>query len=280
MRSPKQSGDRRDAAVERRTPGSALITGASSGIGLELARLFAQDKHDLVLTARNSDALERVGSDLASRYRIRYWVIGADLAEPAAPAAIVSRIPPAALPVTVLVNNAGFGTAGPFAATDLATELALLQVNVVALTALTKLLLPPMLAQQSGRILNVASTAAFQPGPFMAVYYASKAYVLSFSEALAEEVAGSGVTVTALCPGPTQTQFLSRAGLGDVRHLARNPLAMGAAPVAAIGYRALRRGTRMVIPGFGNKLGALAVRLSPQRVVVKVLRLILERRAS
>jgi uncharacterized protein len=260
--------------------GTALITGASSGIGLELARLFAQDKHDIVLTARRTDALERLGEELAGRHGIRYWVIGADLAEPGAPLTIVDALPAAALPVTALVNNAGFGTAGPFAATDLATELALLQVNVVALTALTKLLLPPMLAQRSGRILNVASTGAFQPGPFMAVYYASKAYVLSFSEALAEELAGSGVTVTALCPGPTQTQFLARAGVADVPLFARNPLMMPAAPVAAAGYRALRRGTRVVIPGVGNKLLALGSRLSPRRLVVKVARLILEQRAS
>jgi hypothetical protein len=260
--------------------GTALITGASSGIGLELARLFAQDKHDLVLVARHVDALERLGEELVARHGIRYWVIGADLADPAASTTIVDRIPQAALPVTALVNNAGFGTAGPFAATDLATEVALLQVNVVALTALTKLLLPSMLAQRSGRILNVASTAAFQPGPFMAVYYASKAYVLSFSEALAEELTGSGVTVTALCPGPTRTQFLSRAGLAGVARFERNPLVMAALPVAAAGYRGLLRGTRVVIPGVGNKLVALGTRLSPRRAVVKISRFILERRAS
>jgi uncharacterized protein len=260
--------------------GTALITGASSGIGLELARLFARDKHDLVLTARHTDPLERLGKELADRHGIRYWAIGADLADPGAPATIVDRLPAAALPVTDLINNAGFGTSGPLASTDLATELALLQVNVVALTALTKLLLPPMLARHSGRILNVASTAAFQPGPFMAVYYASKAYVLSFTEALAEELAGSGVTVTALCPGPTQTQFLTRAGVADVPLFARNPLVMGAAPVAAAGYRALRRGTRVAIPGVGNKLLALGSRLGPRRLVVKISRFILERRAS
>jgi uncharacterized protein len=260
--------------------GTALITGASSGLGLELARLFARDGHDLVLTARHTDVLERLGGELAGRHGVRYWVIGADLADPGAPAAIVGRIPPAAVPVTVLVNNAGFGTSGPFAAIDLATEVALLQVNVVALTTLTKLLLPPMLAQRSGRILNVASTAAFQPGPFMAVYYASKAYVLSFSEALAEELDGSGVTVTALCPGPTATAFLARAGLTGVRLAERNPLTMQAAPVAAAGYRGLRRGARIVIPGVGNKLLALITQLSPRRVVVKVSRFILEWRGS
>lgn len=257
---------------------TALVTGASSGIGLELARLLAQDKHDLVLTARHPDVLERLGEELAARHGIRYWAIGADLADPGAAATIVDRIPPAALPVTVLVNNAGFGTSGPFVETDLATEVALLQVNIVALTALTKLLLPQMLAQRSGRILNVASTAAFQPGPFMAVYYASKAYVLSFSEALAEELEGSGITVTTLCPGPTQTQFLTRAGAADVPLFARNPLMMAAAPVAAVAYRALRRGRRMVIPGIGNRLVALGSRLGPRHLVVKITRLILERR--
>jgi uncharacterized protein len=260
--------------------GTALITGASGGIGLELARLFARDRYDLVLVARRADALERLGSELAAQHGVRYWVIGADLAEPGAVATIVGRLPPEALPVSVLVNNAGFGTSGPFATTDLATELELLQVNIVALTTLTKLLLPPMLARRNGRILNVASTAAFQPGPFMAVYYASKAYVLSFSEAIAEELRGTGITVTALCPGPTATAFLSRAGLSGNRLAAHSPLTMAAAPVARAGYRGLQRGARVVIPGLGNKILAMIVPLSPRRIVLKVMRFVLKRRSS
>jgi uncharacterized protein len=259
---------------------TALITGASGGIGLELARLFARDQYDLVLVARRVDALERLGSALAAQHGVRYWVIGADLAEPGAAATIVNRLPQAALPVSVLVNNAGFGTSGPFATTDLETELELLRVNIVALTTLTKLLLPPMLARRNGRILNVASTAAFQPGPFMAVYYASKAYVLSFSEAIAEELRATGVTVTALCPGPTETAFLSRAGLEGNRFATHTPLTMTAAPVARAGYRGLQRGTRVVIPGAGNKVLAMIVRLSPRRIVLKVMRFLLKRRSS
>src|SRR6185437_4331181 len=152
---------------------TVLITGASSGIGRELARLFARDGFTLILVARRVDALDELGRELAAQHGIKYWVIGADLADPAAPASIVDRIPESARPVSILVNNAGFGMWGPFAEADRTREVELLQVNVVALTELTKRILPPMLERKHGRILNVASTGGFQPGPFMAVYYAS-----------------------------------------------------------------------------------------------------------
>src|SRR5919201_510439 len=193
---------------------TALITGASSGIGYELTQLFARDGYDLVLLARSQARLAQVADDLQHRYGVAVRVLAYDLAQPTAPTQIVAQLQQEDLAIEALVNNAGFATYGPFVATDLATELEMIQVNVVALTQLTKLLLPGMLQRRSGRILNVASTAAFQPGPLTAVYSATKAYVLSFSEALANEVRGSGVRVTALCPGPTRSGFQRRAPTG------------------------------------------------------------------
>jgi hypothetical protein len=259
--------------------GTALITGASSGIGLELARLFARDRYDLVLVARRVDKLDRLGAELTGQHGIRSRTIGADLASPDAPGAIVQTLQQAAVSVDVLVNNAGYGVYGPFATTDLRAELDMLAVNVVTLTHLTKLLLPGMLARRTGRILNVASIAAFQPGPFMAVYYASKAFVLSFSEALGEELVGTGVSVTALCPGPTPTGFLARAGLDGVRLMTANPLIVDAATVARAGYRGLMKGRRLVVPGLGNKLLMESVRVTPRRIVLKIVRFLQERRA-
>ena len=256
--------------------GTAVVTGASSGIGLELARLLARDGYDLVLVARSVDKLDRLGAELAVQHRIRARSVGADLVSPDAPGAIAEMLKQAAVQVEVLVNNAGYGTSGPFATTDLRTELDLLQVNVVALTHLTKLLLPAMLAGKRGRILNVASTAAFQPGPFMAVYYASKAYVLSFSEALAEELSGSGVTVTTLCPGPVPTGFQTRAGV-DLTRLVSTPLVMDAATVARAGYAGLMKGKRLVVPGLGNKLLVQSERFAPRRLVTKIARFLQER---
>src|SRR3989442_6531605 len=190
--------------------GTAVVTGASSGIGLELARLLARDGYDLVLVARSVDKLDRLGAELAVQHRIRARSVGADLASPDAPGAIAEMLKQAAVQVEVLVNDAGYGTSGPFATTDLRTELDLLQVNVVALTHLTKLLLPAMLAGKRGRILNVASTAAFQPGPFMAAFYASKAHVLSFSQALAEVQSRCGAARTAVWPGPRSARLSTR----------------------------------------------------------------------
>ena len=259
------------------TAGTALVTGASSGIGLELATLFAQDGYDLVLVARSVEKLDRLGAELSGRHGIRARTVGADLGSPDAPGAIAETLKQAAVRVDVLVNNAGYAVYGPFAKTELRTELDILQVNVVAPTHLTKLFLPAMLARRAGRILNVASTAGFQPGPLMSVYYASKAYVLSFSEALAEELVGTGVTVTTLCPGPVLTGFLARAGIDGARFPARNPLLVDAATVARAGYEGLMRGKRLVIPGLGNKLLVQSERLAPRRLVIKIARLFQER---
>ena len=191
---------------------TALITGASSGIGADLARLFARDGYDVVLVARSEEKLREVAEGIGKEHAgVTARVIVADLARPDAARDVVDAL--GGLPIDALVNNAGYGVAGPFVETDVRSELEMIQVNVVALTHLTKLLAPGMVARKRGRILNVSSTAAFQPGPLMAVYYATKAYVLSVSEALAEELRGSGVTVTALCPGPTATGFAAASNM-------------------------------------------------------------------
>jgi uncharacterized protein len=255
----------------------ALITGASSGIGLELARLFARDGHDLVLVARRQDRLEALADDLTDRYDVQATVIAADLADPSAPPEVARRVAAAGLEVEFLVNNAGYGLAGEFARTDVATELSMIQVNVAALTHLTKLVLPTMIAEHHGAILNVASTAGFVPGPLMAVYYATKAYVISFSEALAEEVRHAGVTVTVLCPGATRTEFQERAGLDlEARALQRFWVA-DAASVARAGYDGMLRGKRLVIPGLINKVMVGATRIASRVLLAKAVRRVQER---
>jgi short-subunit dehydrogenase len=256
---------------------TALVTGASSGIGLELATLLAREGHDLVVVSRSRDRLEDLGRRLHAQYGATVTMITRDLADPASPREAVAEIESRGISVEVLVNNAGLGVHGFFAETPLEKELATIQVNLVALTELTKRLLPGMMRRRRGRILNVASTAAFQPGPLMAVYYATKAYVLSFSEALANETSGSGVTVTALCPGPTPTEFQSRAGVGQTR-LFRSPLLLDVASVALAGYRGMMRGKRVVVPGLGNKVLAQAIRLTPRRLVTAVARQVQETR--
>lgn len=250
---------------------TALVTGASSGIGEDLARLIAAGGRNVVLLARSADKLQSLAGQLSTPHGIEATVVAADLADPGAPAQVVRTLGARGLTIDILVNNAGFGTSGSFAADDPDGQLGMLQVNVVALTALTRALLPGMLERKRGRILNVASTAAFQPGPFMAVYYASKAYVLSLSEAIAEEVAGSGVTVTCLCPGPTHTGFQDRAQVEKSRlfNLSRP---MQSADVARAGYDAMLAGRRIVTPGLINKIGAQSIRLSPRALAVKVTR--------
>jgi short-subunit dehydrogenase len=259
------------------TAGTALITGASSGIGLELAKLFARDGYDLVLVARRRDKLDALGEDLRRRHGIGFRAIAADLADPAAPAEILRQLAAASVAVDVVVNNAGFGELGPFAETDLETARGMIQVNVTALTVLTKLFLPGMLARRRGRILNVASTAGFAPGPLMAVYYATKAYVISLSEALAEELRVSGVSVTVLCPGPTLTEFQAVAHMESTRLFRLPGVAMDAGAVARAGYAGLMRGKRMVVPGLFNRALPLVIRLSPRAMVVRVSRLFQEK---
>ena len=252
---------------------TALITGASSGIGLDLAHLFAADGHDVVLVARSEGKLRELARELEAKHRVQAHVLVADLAKPDAPREVFERAPA----VDILVNNAGFGTSGKFAETDLRVELDMIQVNIAALTHLTKLFLGPMLERGRGRILNVASTAAFQPGPLMAVYYATKAYVLSFSDAIGEELRGTGVTVTALCPGPTATGFQETAQLGK-EALLKLMRPVASMDVARAGYRGLMRGKRVVIPGVKNKLGVQSIRVTPRALATRVVRALQERR--
>ena len=258
---------------------TALITGASSGIGLELASLAAQDGHDLVLVARQRERLETVGRGLAEEYGVRVSVLAKDLGLPSAPAELGRSLAERGIAIDVLVNNAGFGVYGFFAQTSLDRELEMIQVNIAALTHLTKLVLAGMLERRRGRILNVASTAAFQPGPIMAVYYATKAYVLSFSEALASECAGTGVTVTALCPGPTRTEFEGRAGSPEEIAVRKKGFVMGASQVAREGWRGMKSGKRLVIPGTANRLLVQLERVTPRRVVTAMSRRIREPRS-
>jgi short-subunit dehydrogenase len=253
---------------------TALITGASGGIGTELALLFARDGYDLVLVARSPDKLARFAERLERDHPISVRALPKDLAQPGVPAQIHAELAEASVRVDALVNNAGFGLGGRFAEVGAAGALELIQLNVAALTHLTRLFLDDMLARGDGKILNVASLAGFFPGPFWSVYGASKAYVLSFSEALANELAGSGVTVTVLCPGPTATEFAARGSMQQAR-LYRGAT-MEAGTVARIGYRGLMRGQTLVIPGWRNRILAFAVRLTPRRTTAGIARRLYE----
>jgi short-subunit dehydrogenase len=244
---------------------TALVTGASAGLGAELARLFASDKHDVVLVARRRDKLEALALQIAEKYGVQAHVLPEDLTDREAPERIVAELARRKLAIEFLVNNAGFGTNGAFAELDVRRELEMVQVNVTALVHLTRLLLPTMIANRSGRILNLGSTAGFQPGPFMAGYYASKAFVNSFTEALAYELRGTGVTATVSCPGATATEFAVVAGT-DKSALFKAGT-MGAGAVAAHAYRGMMRGDTMAIPGFRNKLGLQSLRFAPRAIV-------------
>jgi hypothetical protein len=250
---------------------NALITGASSGIGRELARAFARRDHDLILTARSEDRLVALAEELRAAHEREVAVLPADLAAPEGAEALLVRIAEEGHEVDVLVNNAGVARHGRFDRIPGEEDLGQLRLNALAPTRLAKALLPGMVARGEGGVLNVASTAAFQPGPGMAVYYASKAYLLHLSEALAEELRGTGVTVTALCPGPTETAFQDRAGMDGSRLERTRALYMDAATVAERGVRAFQRGQRVYVPGTLNRLGTLAPRLLPRAWVARIL---------
>jgi uncharacterized protein len=254
---------------------TALVTGASSGIGYELAKLFAQDHNNLVLVARSGSKLAQIADELQRQFGISATSIALDLVSPIAPQFLFDQLQREGILIDILVNNAGYGRFGKIAEVPLEESLGQIQLNVMALTALTKLFLGPMLERKSGKILNVASTAGFQPGPLMAVYYATKAYVISFSEALANELQGMGVTVTCLCPGATNTQFQKRAGTEET-HLFRTLRPMDAKSVARDGYQALLKGKPLVISGFRNWLLAESLRVSPRRLVTAISRKILD----
>jgi short-subunit dehydrogenase len=239
----------------------ALITGASQGIGAEFARWFAARNYNLILIARDEARLRQLAAELTARHGIQAKVLAKDLSCIAAAPEVFTELQAAHIEVSVLINNAGFGQAGPFAQGELQKQLDLVQVNITTLAQLTHLFVKPMLARRQGRILNVASIAAFQPGPFMAMYYASKSFVLSFSCALARELAGSGVTVTALCPGLTRSEFHARAGMKRAAPF----LFMNADAVADIGGRALLAGKPLVVAGLLNRLGASFAKALPIR---------------
>jgi uncharacterized protein len=251
---------------------TSLITGASSGIGLDLAHLFAAKKYDLILVARREDKLREVAAVIMREHGVKVEVIAADLSQPAAPAALVAELERRGLAVDVLVNNAGFGDRGAVAELSVERQRDMLQVNVTALTELSRYLLPAMLQRKRGGILNVASTAAFQPGPFMSVYYASKAYVLSFSEGLAEELRDTGVTVTCLCPGATATEFAQEANMTESRLFQMG--AMTSKEVARAALDGFLAGKVIVVPGIKNKLGAQSVRFSPRWMVRRLVRVL------
>jgi len=255
---------------------TALITGASGGIGYELARLFARDHYDLVLVARRSDKLTQVAAELQEQFGVTVKTIALDLAAAPAPKFLFDQLEREGVAVDILVNNAGFGAFGEFASMPEEEILGQIHLNITALTHLTRLFLPAMVARRSGKIMNVASTAAFQPGPLMAVYYASKAYVLSFSEALANEVAGSGVSVTCFCPGATDTGFAKRAAVENSR-LFKKVGAMNVEAVAQDGYRGLMAGRTLVISGAKNWLVAESVRFAPRKLVTALSRWIADK---
>jgi len=248
---------------------TALITGASGGIGKELAYLFAADKTNLVLVARSVDELHKIDADIRQKYGVDVVIIPEDLSKPDAALDVYNKIHAMGLKIDFLVNNAGFGDFGPFAETSWEKEHRMIALNITALTQLTKLFVPDMIAQGGGKILNLASTAAFQPGPLMAVYYASKAYVLSFSEAIAFELKDKNITVTALCPGATASGFQKASNTEQSRLMNMRKMP-SAAKVAAFGYKAMMRGKAVAIEGTLNKIMALSVPFSPRRLLLNI----------
>lgn len=251
------------------TKKTALVTGGSTGIGYELARQFAAHGHDLVLAARNADLLDQAAGKIEGKYGTGVQTIAIDLSDPDAPPQLFDKLSTDNVQVDFLVNNAGFGFGGDFVDTDIERELDMIQVNCASVIHLTKLLLPAMVKRKEGKILNVASTAAFQAGPGHSIYYASKAFVLSFSEAIAEELSRTGVTVTALCPGPTESNFAERAGTSRNRLFTQTKVA-SAEGVARYGYAAMMKGKRVAIAGAQNKLMIHAERFVPRILVTKI----------
>jgi uncharacterized protein len=250
---------------------TALVTGASAGIGVDLAECFASDGYDLILAARTESALRAVADRLASTHGIKATPIAADLGVIGGGRQLADAIAQAGLSVDVVVNNAGYGVAGAFNGSDAAEQLGMIDLNDRALVELTHIYWPRMLANQRGGVLNLASTAAFQPGPLMAVYYASKAFVLSFSEALWEEARGTGVKVSCLCPGPTLSKFRERAGTGKTR-LSQTGAPMTSTSVARMGYDAWQNNKRVEVTGLRNHLAASLVPLLPRTLVLRLVR--------
>ena len=258
-------------AGKRGSGQTALITGASAGIGVDLAACFAKDGYDLIITARTESALRDVADRIARTHNVKVTPIACDLGAPGGGAKLAAEIARRGLAVDVLVNNAGFGATGAFADVPADQHLGMIDLNVRALVELTRIYWPDMLKKKRGGVLNVASTAAFQPGPLMSIYYATKAFVLSFTEALWEEARGTGVHVSALCPGPTVSSFHGRAGTDKTRLFgAAKPMA--SMPVAQMGYNAFRTNKRVVVAGAMNKALVAATRVSPRGLLLRTVR--------
>lgn len=247
---------------------TALITGASAGLGVQFARLFAEDKIPLVLIARREDRLQKLKGELEKDFGVRVDVIALDLTLPDSVSFVMEFLKRRQIEIDYLVNNAGFGQSGDFSDITLKMNLGQIDLNVRALTELTHRLLPPMIRKRSGRILNLGSTAGDQPGPFMTVYYASKAYVNSFSEALHYELKGTGVTVTLSCPGPTLTEFAKVSNVENMKLFEMNAMASGI--VARQAYQAMMKGTRRITHGSRNKIASQLSRLSPRSMVIRI----------
>jgi len=254
---------------------TALITGASEGIGYELVKLFAKDGYDCVLTARNKQKMDQLAAEVEKNFGINIRVIAKDLSVPESTQEIFDELNAAGISIDVLINNAGLGLCGDFAKSDMVMNMHLLQVNMLSLTKLTWLFLPGMIKRKSGRIMNVGSIASYAPSPNFALYNASKAYVLFFSEALREELKGTGVSVTCLCPGATDTQWQGRAGAKDLRlnkvHI------VGPQPVAQAGYKGMMKGKRVVVPGLDNKITVLSAKFAPRALTLKVARFLTQK---
>lgn len=248
---------------------TALITGGSSGIGFELAKLFARDGYDLVIVSVDEKRLQSAKEELEKNSSVRVTAVSHDLSKQDSATSMVTLLESRGIHhIDALVNNAGFGLYGRFVDINEEEEVSMMNLNMITLTRLTKIYLPKMLENGKGKILNVASTAAFQPGPLMAVYYATKSYVLSFTEAIAEEVRDTSITVTALCPGPTASHFQERASMEDSR-LIKNSKLPTAASVATVGYNALMNKKVVVVAGIKNKLFAQLTRLVPRRLATR-----------
>lgn len=251
---------------------TALITGASHGIGYELAKEFAQDGYDLVIIARHRPDLETAAEEIQRGYGVSVTPIVLDLSAEGKADELFREMKKKDIRIDALVNNAGFGLFGEFSITDLEKEINMIHLNVIALTELTKLFLPSMLAMKLGRILNVSSIAGFMPGPFSAVYFASKAYVLSFSESLAEELKGTGVHVSILCPGATRTGFEIRSHGERTKLFERDTMITSPQYVAKIAYEGLRKNKRIIIPGMMNKFQIFMLRFTPRKMATFIMR--------
>jgi short-subunit dehydrogenase len=269
-----QSSSRGTIMTEHRT--TALVTGASSGIGEELARVHAEHGGDLVIVARRRDRLEAMKAELEKTHGITVYVLAQDLTQTDAPRRIFDELQSRGVAVDILINNAGLGYLGLFNEQDWSRNEDMIKINILALAALTRLFLPPMIERRSGRVLNIASMAGFVPGPNHAVYYASKAFVISLSEAIANELEGTGVTVTVLCPGPVDTEFTRRSEMKGVRLLKHKA---SARDTAQAGYNAMLKGKTVVVPGPVSKLTIHGLlRLSPRWLTTRISRALMEKK--